>query len=42
MNKFRYLIFPDRLYSFTINGVSVEMMGEDILAAIWKGMDDGK
>ena len=35
MNQFRYVIFPDRTYTFHIDGKDLEVSGEDLfLAAI--------
>ena len=33
MNKFKYVIFPDRLYTFRIDGEDVEVSGEDLYLA---------
>jgi hypothetical protein len=35
MNKFKYVIFPDRTYTFHIDGKDIEVSGEDLfLSAI--------
>lgn len=34
MNKFKYVVFPDRLYTFRINGEDVEISGEDLYLAV--------
>lgn len=42
MSKFRYKIFPEYIYTLEINGQTFEMLGEEILDAIYLRMDDGK
>lgn len=34
MHKFRYLIFPDRLYTITVNGQTIEIMGEKLIKMV--------
>lgn len=36
-NKFRYPIFPDRLYTLTYGDTEIEVLGEDILLMFRKG-----
>lgn len=42
MSKFKYLIFPEHVYTFEINGKTFDMLGSDILDAVWVRLDDGK
>lgn len=37
MSKFRYPIFPDRLYTLTYGDAEIEVLGEDILLMFRKG-----
>jgi hypothetical protein len=41
-NKFRYLIIPDAIYTVMIGDQAVDVLGEEILEAIYLRMDDGK
>ncbi len=34
MNKFKYVIFPDRNYTFRINGEDVEVSGEELYLVV--------
>jgi hypothetical protein len=34
MNKFKYVIFPDRDYTFRIDGEDVEVSGEELYLAV--------
>jgi len=34
MNKFRYLIFPDRVYTITVDGKAIEVMGDKLIKMI--------
>ena len=34
MNKFKYVIYPDRLYTFRIDGQDIEVSGEDLFLAV--------
>ncbi len=34
MNKFKYVIFPDRDYTFRIDGKDVEVSGEELYLAV--------
>jgi hypothetical protein len=34
VNKFKYVIFPDRNYTFRINGEDVEVSGEELYLVV--------
>lgn len=34
MNKFKYVVFPDRNYTFNIDGEDVEVSGEELYLAV--------
>lgn len=34
MNKFKYVIFPDRTYTFRLDGEDIEVSGEDLFLAV--------
>jgi hypothetical protein len=34
MNKFKYVIFPDRTYTFHLDGEDIEVSGEDLFLAV--------
>lgn len=36
MNKFRYVIFPDRTYTLEYEGYRYEVTGEEILATFYR------